>query len=281
MSSRLFVLGAPDPEMVTIAALLDHAGQPYVAAWHDGRRVDPGTAYRTNGFSAAPPAAVGFVQVECAWADGFDPGPVVDRMDHHRPGDPGFGRPPADYWAASSLGQVATTLGLEPTPQWRLVAAADHCLAAAYRGQCPGVDPDALMAWRLTSRAAFQHRSVDDLTADITVARQHLAQAPRVMLGSVAVADLRSAAAPIPELPEAALRDGIAFLAQARDPQSGRVKTVLQSAPTEAVAVFLATARTWGHGERYGDPARGFAGVYAEALERTVDPSATRSGPSV
>jgi hypothetical protein len=30
-----------------------------------------------------------------------------------------------------------------------LAAAADHCLAAAYRGECHGVDPDALMRWRV------------------------------------------------------------------------------------------------------------------------------------
>src|SRR5690606_4181877 len=28
-------------------------------------------------------------------------------------------------------------------------AAADHCLAAAYRGECPGIDPNALMRWRV------------------------------------------------------------------------------------------------------------------------------------
>src|SRR5690606_24433639 len=37
-------------------------------------------------------------------------------------------------------------------------AAADHCLGAAYRGECPGVDPDALMHWRVAQRATFQGR---------------------------------------------------------------------------------------------------------------------------
>ncbi len=40
-----------------------------------------------------------------------------------------------------------------------LVAAADHCLAAAYRGECPGIDPDELMAWRIKTRSEFQRRS--------------------------------------------------------------------------------------------------------------------------
>jgi hypothetical protein len=52
-------------------------------------------------------------------------------------------------------------------PQWRaveiphhllLVAAADHCLAAAYAGRCPGVDPDDLAAHRIRERAAWLAR---------------------------------------------------------------------------------------------------------------------------
>lgn len=51
-----------------------------------------------------------------------------------------------------------------------MIAAADHCLAAAYRGECPGVDPDHLMAWRVKTRAAFQGRTVAELEADIECA---------------------------------------------------------------------------------------------------------------
>src|SRR5690606_38859652 len=136
------------------------------------------------------------------------------RIDHHRPGDPGYGRPPAEFMAASSLGQVIAELarrqnlpavwrceehvlerapngcvkgnpygpywhvGITPADASRrlswgellydhslvlprafvLAAAADHCLAAAYRGECPGVDPDALLRWRAWERAQFQVR---------------------------------------------------------------------------------------------------------------------------
>src|SRR5690606_24913959 len=61
-----------------------------------------------------------------------------------------------------------------------LAAAADHCLAAAYAGECPGVDPDALMVWRAETRAAFQGRSPDDILADVERARQALREAPRI-----------------------------------------------------------------------------------------------------
>src|SRR5690606_13837645 len=50
-----------------------------------------------------PPEALGF--------GGFA-GPILacTPVDHHRPGDPGFGRPPEEFLAASSLGQVIARL---------------------------------------------------------------------------------------------------------------------------------------------------------------------------
>src|SRR5690606_35947049 len=116
--------------------------------------------------------------------------PEIIRIDHHRPGDPGYGRSPEEFLPASSIGQVwASLLRLRndgwdsplysgtgsvywndrrwygDTPYGQvdvpeallLVAAADHCLAAAYRGECPGVDPDKLMQWRVETRAEFQN----------------------------------------------------------------------------------------------------------------------------
>ncbi len=88
-----------------------------------------------------------------------------------------------------------------------LIAAADHCLAAAYRGECPGVDPDALMRWRAESRAAFQRRPVEAVLADIAAATERL----RAARGSDGIADLGNST--VPEAPEAACRAGIPFLA--------------------------------------------------------------------
>src|SRR5690606_18284778 len=174
------------------------------------------------------------------------------RIDHHRPGDPGYGKPPIKFFSASSIGQVIAELarnGIVPkswrrmsagyaaplTPQytedgtpvdyvgvpwvrpaagggyaWDIVidartfarapqeiayaAAADHCLAAAYRGECPGVDPDALMIWRIETRAAFQRRPAEDVLADVRRARVALREAPRIDLGAgVSVCDMRDA----------------------------------------------------------------------------------------
>lgn len=271
----LFVLGAPDPEMQAIERLLTEAGQRYAyALGPDGRRVHPGNAYASTAMSGPIYHSVGrIILVECGPASegasldwlrlGVVPGHEseadtaceVVRVDHHSPGDPGYGKSPADYLAGSSIGQVWPLLRSDPVPQDILmVAAADHCLAAAYRGECPGVEPDALMRWRAESRAAFQRRSVDEVLADIERATAILRDAPTVMIAGVPVADLGERA--VPEVPEASCRAGIPFLATGL-PRDGQKKQVLQSAPTAVIAEWMAA-----HPGSYGDPARGFAGRY-------------------
>jgi hypothetical protein len=102
MMRRLWVLGAADPEMAAIAAILSDAGETAVwATWH-GAPVAPSKAYECD------PVPAGTHWVECAPAGGRLPGAVV--IDHHRAGDPGFGLDPSSYLEASSLGQVAAVL---------------------------------------------------------------------------------------------------------------------------------------------------------------------------
>jgi len=180
-----WVLGAADPEMVAIEGLLRRKGEVVEYATHNGERVNAGNAYEAD-----PRDSKHFFAIECgspAWS-------TYTVVDHHRPRDPGFGGPPAQYMIAASIGQVVRMLeldicrqcgdridwrdrsGLQGAPvmavsdryrgpsrcverhdwpiqpkcydQIRLIAAADHCLAAAYRGECPGVDPRELMWWQ-------------------------------------------------------------------------------------------------------------------------------------
>lgn len=252
-----WILGASDPEMARIEMVLQHAGQAVAYATLAGSRVRPDQAYRADGTTPPVPDGALAMLVECG-------GPVADRLvvvgryDHHRPGDPGYGRPPAEYLDASSLGQILVRLGRTPTDEDRLVAAADHCLEAAYRGACPGVDPDRLMRWRLESRAAFQRRSVEELARQVETARAVLAQAPPLVLGEGVppVADLRQAGY-VPELPEAAAREGRAFVAVSPD----GTRLICQAGTPEQIRAFLAWAQAHGLRDPYGDPARGFAGA--------------------
>lgn len=273
----------------------------------------PGTAYTFGtGADAWGPIpqdrADGLITEGLATAEAIP----VTVIDHHRPGDPGHGRPPECFLAGSSIGQVMAAMlksglaygaicgspGVQmphgaqyfsagvfhdisgtwylmdgaghgaPVPrEIVLAAAADHCLEAAYRGRCPGVDPDVLMRWRAESRAAFQKRPVEAVLADIDLARG-LLRSPEYKTAD-GIADFRrcvASATHIPELPEAACREGIPFLANIQD-RDGRWKVVLQAAPADIVRRFLAGEIVPGLHDMYGSPERGLAGGYLAPKE--------------
>jgi len=145
------------------------------------------------------------------------------------------------------------------------------------------VDPDALMRWRAKSRAAFQSRPVAAVLADVVAARARLLDAygtPCRECGGrggaigggsleavgepchaagVHAADLRGPT--IPELPEAACREGIPYLATVRD-RDGREKVVIGAASPYLIRRFLAGGIVPGLVDYYGDPDRGYAGAY-------------------
>ena len=287
-SNYLFVLGASDPEMAAIENLLRNCGQAFVYALQDdGQRVHPGSAYRHCRPSSKEISLaiygepdwditdINLAYVECGNPAHLATGDI--RIDHHRPGDPGYGQPPSEYWEASSLGQVyelltlkdfyveGRQLGIDNFPQnWgelKMVAAADHCLAAAYKDQCPEVDPQALRAWRIKSRAEFQGRSELEILADVERAEAALKSAPRIEIGGAEIADLRGPV--IPELPEAATYLGLGYLAEVAD-RDGRRKIVISAGENTLREFMGSLASAQGLTDIYGDPVRGFAGGYVQ-----------------
>jgi hypothetical protein len=334
-SKLIFVLGATDPEMDAIERILTEHGVPFVhAVDSDGRRVSGPTMYRAEGVDCMLSLLIALMVdgTKVVWVECEDP--ELDRdivVDHHRPGDPGFGAPPVEYLEASSIGQVCRILDIEPDDEIRLIAAADHCLGAAYRYECPGVDVEDLMRWRIASKAKHQGRSEEEILADVELAREALREAPRLLIlddGSLAldrdaveydpdcympleIADLRQArlcetilVTPfcggsdvddsgvgnsrcvmftgatcgtwdngghhvtvtdvIPELPEAAVREGICFMSTGLPGPDGRTKTVCQAGSPAQISAWMEWARREGLTGIYGDPARGFAGGYSE-----------------
>ena len=314
--NRIWILGASDTEMKLIENLLWVYGESVIYATDEsGRRVHQGNAYCCP--IPEVPAGSTVYAVECI--DTLPEGWV--RIDHHRPGDPGYGQPPINFFPASSIGQVIAELtrnGIVPqswrrmsaggyaaplTPQYTedgtpvdyvgvpwvrpapvgyawdvvidaqtfarvpheivLAAAADHCLAAAYRGECPGVDPDELLHWRVETRAASQGRSAKELLADVCEALDLLIDAPNERLAhGIYVADLRGYGH-IPELPEAAMLEGEAYITDVTD-RDGRHEVILGGHTTpEIVQAFMAKwAPAQGLVDIYGDPDLGFAGGY-------------------
>src|SRR5690606_16297070 len=138
MANRVWVLGTQDPEMELIDRLLRQCGEEVIYATDSsGQRVHPGSAYKCP-IPEVPENSLVYA-VECI--DKLPPGWI--RIDHHRPGDPGYGRPPEDFFSASSIGQVlveldrlgiSNRLSAADIIEAIFAAAADHCLAAAYRG---------------------------------------------------------------------------------------------------------------------------------------------------
>jgi hypothetical protein len=167
---------------------------------------------------------------------------------------------PGDWRLVGGVPTAKTWIGdhvhVAPAEWVRLVAAADHCLAHAYAGRCPGVDPDRLLNWRVASRAEFQKISVEELKGRVEAARQALKAAPRIFDGRVA--DFREGT--VPELPEAAAREGIPFVAVLDE--RGQKKAVLQAAPPDIVDAFMQGKIIPGLSRIYGDPERGFAGGF-------------------
>jgi hypothetical protein len=275
-----FILGARDPEIVVVESLLRAAGISSLGATRWGHPVGNMTAYEADSPWIPKGQADVVGLVECG-------GPIVSRLadvgvpevilfDHHRPGDRGHGRPPEEFFQASSVGQVAGFLvergllgvcELEPFIEdaWH-AAAADHCLAAAYRGRCPGVDPRDLIKWRAGIRSSFQGLTLEEFERNVARAGRYVSSPvhPRIMLGGKEVVDLRPIGVTVPEIPEAAARDGIAFLAEV-DGADGERKVILQVSDGRAIRVFLGGwADAQGYGRLYGDPARGICGGYRQ-----------------
>jgi hypothetical protein len=187
LGARAYVLGASDPEMTLIKDVLTRAQAPWTQALcADGKAVSPTSAYGFPYALGAGSRLDAVVFVECFPDEEskeriLKDGIKIRTIDHHRPGDPGYGQPPLEYLWASSIGQVVRSLThdqrimlgayrrskesigdaegrlrrtgapvtvctpcddhvdalpFELSQEIRFTAAADHCLGAAYAGDC-------------------------------------------------------------------------------------------------------------------------------------------------
>lgn len=280
LAKHVFILGAPDPEMNAIEQVLRElqAHVVYAGVKTDTgiARCHPGNAYSVNGVidgveETFPPS---FVWVECFPAKEIYPGSTHVRIDHHNPGDWGYGRPAAQFWEASSIGQLWYYLqgwGFGPAFLDSLkgfrnkyyVAAGDHCPAHAFKGRCPGVDPRKLFELRAEELAAFNKMSQGEWKAAVLAAVEQLEQAPTFRFGGEDVAIVEEE---IPLLNHASLISGIPV--QYRMPGGGRdprTKIGLLGGDQMCVKEWMLYAGSINGLQLtgiYGDPARGYAGGY-------------------
>jgi len=274
MKKSIVIFGAPDIEEQRARKIATTHGLILATATSSGAIVNPMTAYRADGyiaesdseiesciiFECSPSAAVGLKVIACC--------------DHHNPGDVGFGLSAEKYFEASSLGQLVKFLGVEPTQEDRVIAAADHCLAAAYAGQCPGVTAEEVLAMRLPEIMKRENVSseVEAMAGIEAAVKQLKTPAKTVKLGGVELADVRDLG-PIPFLVEAGVMTATPYLAKGDKRFPDKVNL---SGNEEIVSEFLGQAvmvdgrPTYPNGwaskngllQAYGDPKRGFAGAY-------------------
>ncbi|MBC8741875.1 hypothetical protein F6X40_35595 [Paraburkholderia sp. UCT31] len=253
MDKYFFILGAPDFEMQAIRAVIASQKLWFSHAkigGRDGRNVRSHNAYGADSYQGhiLPNRKVVFVEcdIQRMKAD------VV--IDHHKPGDPGFGRPPSEYLEGSSLGQVLNLLEIEVTHEQRLIAAADHCLAHAYQGRCPGVDPEELLRWRMQAKADLQRIPLDTVLGQIAYAKKVLNSAPRVVINDEEVAVVDNLC---PQLKEAGAQIGLPVMFKRFDQETQKVG--IANASATAIQAWM---QTCGLRNVYGDPTRGYAGGY-------------------
>ena len=155
-------------------------------------------------------------------------------------------------------------------------AAADHCPAQAYQGQCPGVDPDMLMEWRAETRAQFQGCDPQELLDQVreTVERLESAQAEAIRIHGepdkcISIPHRFGGKPTLPELPEAAMRLGVAVEAQVKDRDGRTKRTLMGNTDPALVQKWMDEWKAMGC-EVYGSPERGYAGAYLDLTQEEM-----------
>lgn len=259
----IFVLGAQDPEMREIERMIGRAGMRYLHAAREGVRCSASNAYEADSAvlvgrdNHAGPALLlphaPIVTVEC----GLPKHPASARVDHHHPGDPGYAKGPGEYLEGSSLGQVLAMLEMEPDETQRLLAAADHCLTAAYQGECPDIDPNELLFQRAAWRAKMSGRTLSDVIDGILDAAARVKRHYDSEFGESVFLDPTEV--PL-DLPEGAAYAGRPVRYRALLP-GGDLKEMLKGASPPHIERFM-DAHTAAGRRVYGNPYRGYAGSY-------------------
>jgi len=262
-----FHLGAPDPEMDFIEDILKLLQIPYTYAMYRGARVHHCDAYRAEHVPAREIGRRTLVFVECAVRR--QPPDIL--IDHHNPGDAGHSLGPEHFWEASSVGQLFALLELAPTDNAKLIAAADHCYAAAVRGKCPGIEPYKVRKLKREGMYKHEHPNMDHGLIQRYVDR--LQRSPQIVLADERVVFLpedlgRGHAPEYIAAQYAATELGVPVILRNHMPHSRQQRLHL-CGPLEPFTVkyFM---QFWAPRHElvrvYGAPMRGYAGGYLEYL---------------
>lgn len=267
MKERIFLLGASDPEMDRIVEILCEQEHKVIYAKKDGVRVHAGNAYDANNIDEIP-KEVRLIIVECE-IESFT---HDKRIDHHRPGDFGFGKGPEEFWEASSLGQMFSLFGL-PKPESGsrdlVLAAMDHCYNDAMHDLCPNVKRNEVLRVKTEEIAKAAKKSVDEVEKTTQVFREKIRTSPTVVIGKETVFDLQENTGVGYSLEYltaqvAAVLEDVPVIIHLYEKMGGQERLHLCGSVKEETLTFF--IENWAPKNNlvriYGNPARGYAGGY-------------------
>jgi hypothetical protein len=259
INNFFFLLGADDPEMERISEILNLFGAHYEFARKDGERVHSGNAYHADAPLCTPTEHTKVVFIECETSS-----LQMDiRIDHHRPGDPGFELGASHFFEASSLGQLFKLLHLSPSQNDLVIAAMDHCFSDAMHNRCPSVSRKEVRDKKIQSL----YKRVNQVMAAYTDA---VSAAQTTCIGSQEVSVLEkdlgigySFDYLIAQIVAVEIGSPVILLSRSKEGERYRLHLCGGNVEENTIKVFT---EVWGpaHGidDLYGSPARGYAGGY-------------------
>ena len=271
LKTTLFILGANDPEMQYIEdILLEENYKVAYATEEDGSRIAASLAYtdRCNHYTLVKDRCIEGITTYVTIENGlkFDCDTEVIKIDHHNEGDFGFGMEASQYWQASSVGQLFKLIGKRVNNKARLIAAGDHCPAAAYEGLCPNVVPSELLDHRIANRAKFMRLKYDEVMAMFEEAKELILDAKSILISTDSVFTVKDLTAidceQYPMIPEASAYLGIPITNKMYNEKLGTVCFMVKANNELLVKRWMEAAKENGLVNVYGDAVRGYAGGY-------------------
>lgn len=193
-----FVLGAIDPEMLSIKELLTKHGFRTVQATIDGEYVNHVNANDADGIDSFAEGEAIFVETR---VKGLKPIRIVD---HHSESDESAKLPPEKAFEASSIGQIAALLSLDISQidhKFVVAGVVDHNFNAVYRGMIDErykVSPEEALDTKIESIARTFTDNMNELESLKKTTRDKIqeyegviSRAPSIQLGKSNVVDLR------------------------------------------------------------------------------------------
>ena len=158
-------------------------------------------------------------------------------------------------------------IDVPPTEDIRYTAAADHCLAAAYAGLCPNIDPERMRLWRGRSRAQFKKMALAQFEKSLQETINQLRDRPTITIGGFKFIDAMDSE--YRELVDASAIIGLGAMFSYFDRRKNRFKVAAINGAPAAMAAWIEWSKQQPYFEdQWGDPQRGFAGAYVIPTDR-------------